>query len=397
MPTVQEDHAAAPLRQVHLVNSYGSEKLAMWCSDVETFTSVIGEIYEAAFIPEKWPHVLEQAVELSDGFSGQIFLFGDNFSPRGECLENVRPLFDDFISGDYWKFCDSAQQMCSLQPASFVHVDDFMTAEQIERDPARIRLRAAGIGAHLCTAIPIPSGEVITFVFQRRLNDGAFKQGAVDRLNELRPHLARASLVAARLRLERAETTVSALKSMNLPAAVMTASGRVLATNDLFDHKSGVFRPLAHGGMEISSTPSNKLFQQALVEYPYGSTIRSIPVPAKDGQPALVVHLLPLYRAAQDIFSGADILVVTTSVSASRLVPSPAILTSLFDLTPAEAKLAGLLTAGRSLKDAATECRITIKSARTYLERIFRKTGITQQSQLVALLQSAQTPRAANY
>jgi DNA-binding CsgD family transcriptional regulator len=365
-------------------------------SNAESISPVIGEIYEAAFFPEKWPAVLEQAVEVTKCFSGQIFLFGDDFSPRGECLENVRPLFDDFISGDYWKFCDSVQQMCSLKPASFVHVDDFMTAEQIERDPARIRLRAAGIGAHLCSAIPIPSGEIVTFVFQQRLKDGAFKQGAVNRLNGLRPHLARASLVAARLRMERAETMVSALSSMNLPAAVMTGSGRVLATNGLLDRMPEVFRPLARGGLEISNTSANKLFQQTLVEYQNGHITRSIPVPAKDGQSALVVHLLPLYRAAQNIFSGADILVVATSVSSSRLVPSPAILTTLFDLTPAEARLAGLLSAGRSLKDAAAECHLTIKSARTYLERIFRKTGITQQSQLVALLQSAQTLRLAN-
>jgi DNA-binding CsgD family transcriptional regulator len=367
--------------------------MSMGDRNAEMASSVIGEIYEAAFFPEKWPKVLEQAVQLSDCFSGQIFLFGDDFSPRGECLENVRPLFHDFISGDYWKFCESAQQMCRLQPASFVAVDDFLTAEQIERDPARIRLRAAGIGAHLCTAIPIPSGEIVTFVFQRRLKDGVFQHDAVDRLDGLRPHLARAGLVAARLRMERAETTVSALKAMNLPAIVMSASGRVLATNDLLDRVSNVFRPVAYGNMALGGTAANALFQQAVRQYQDVQTIRSIPIPAKDGQPALIVHLLPLYRAAQDIFSGADILVVATQVSASKLVPSPAIFTSLFDLTPAEAKLAGLLTAGRSLKDAAAECHITIKSARTYLERIFRKTGITQQSQLVALFQSTQTLR----
>jgi DNA-binding CsgD family transcriptional regulator len=360
-------------------------------SNAEVISPMIGEIYEAAFVPEKWTKVLEQAVKLSDCFSGQIFLFSDNFSPRGKCLENVRPLFDDFISGDYWKFCDSAQEMCSLQPASFVHVDDFMTAEQIECDPARIRLRAAGIGAHLCTAIPMSSGEVVTFVFQRSVKDGVFKQEAVDRLDDLRPHLARASLVAARLRMERAETTVSALKTMNLPAAVMNASGHVLATNDLLDRLSAIFIPVAYGGMAIGSASANALFQQAVVQHKVGQTIRSIPIPAEAGKPALIIHLLPLYRAAHDIFSGGDILVVATAVNASNLVPSPAIITSLFDLTPAEAKLAGTLAAGRSLKDAAGECRITVKSARTYLERIFRKTGITQQSQLVALLKSAQT------
>jgi DNA-binding NarL/FixJ family response regulator len=77
-------------------------------------------------------------------------------------------------------------------------------------------------------------------------------------------------------------------------------------------------------------------------------------------------------------------------MSASAMVPSPTILTGLFDLTPAEAKLATALTVGRSLKSAAADSGVTFKTARTYLDRIFRKTGTNQQSQLVALLKSVQ-------
>lgn len=61
---------------------------------------------------------------------------------------------------------------------------------------------------------------------------------------------------------------------------------------------------------------------------------------------------------------------------------------TIFDLTPAEARLASALSSGRSLEGAAVASGITVKSARTYLERIFRKTGTHQQSQLVALLKS---------
>ena len=65
-------------------------------------------------------------------------------------------------------------------------------------------------------------------------------------------------------------------------------------------------------------------------------------------------------------------------------------MSSLFDLTPAEAGLAGMLMIGRSVADAAGESSISVKSARTYLERIFQKTGTHRQSQLLALLRSTQ-------
>jgi len=61
---------------------------------------------------------------------------------------------------------------------------------------------------------------------------------------------------------------------------------------------------------------------------------------------------------------------------------------ALFELTPAEAALAAALAAGYSLKDAAASSSITVKTSRTYLERIFAKTRTRQQSQLVALLKT---------
>ncbi|TIW77403.1 MAG: helix-turn-helix transcriptional regulator, partial [Mesorhizobium sp.] len=72
------------------------------------------------------------------------------------------------------------------------------------------------------------------------------------------------------------------------------------------------------------------------------------------------------------------------------MVPSPTLLAGLFDLTPAEARLASALSQGRTLTEAAASANITVKTGRTYLERIFAKTGTRQQSQLVALLKGTE-------
>ena len=148
-------------------------------------TDLIERIYEAAFVPERWNAVLQEASDLSASASAQIFFFSEHGPPRGTTLENLRPLFDKFIKGDTWKFCDSAQKMCAVQPASFVRVDDFMTPEEIARDPARIMLREFGIGEHLCTAVVMPTGELATFVFQKWIGDGRHRQEEIDRLDAL--------------------------------------------------------------------------------------------------------------------------------------------------------------------------------------------------------------------
>jgi DNA-binding CsgD family transcriptional regulator len=173
----------------------------------------------------------------------------------------------------------------------------------------------------------------------------------------------------------------------------MTRTGRVLTTNDLFNAMPMTFLPSSHGGLAISDAEANRLFQGAVeaAKSQAEPLVRSIPIAAREDHGAVVVHVLPLRRAAHDIFSGGDLLIVATAVLATGSVPSPNILMGLFDLTPAEVKLAIALASGRTVQQAALDASITLSSARTYLDRIFRKTGTHQQSQLVALLKSAQS------
>lgn len=352
---------------------------------------VIDGIYEAAFVPDLWPDVLAAISDLSGSASGAICLFGDGSSVRGKAQENVRPLFEEFLAGDSWKSSGGIQRMYAMRPTSFVAVEDFMTITEVEQDPVRKSLRAFGIGQHACATLPLPGGELVTFVFQRWTRDGAYDPASIERLDSFRHHLGRAALVAARLGLEQARNTASTLQAIGLPAGVLSHSGRVRATNELLDAMTSVFLPTAFGGMAIADPAANDLFQRAVetagnVE----PMVRSIPVKAHNGGSPLVVHVLPLKRSAHDIFSGADILVAATAVSASNLVPSPSILIGLFNLAPSEARLAAALAQGHSVKDFAAEAGITFGTARKYLDRVYLKTGTHRQNELVSLLKGAQ-------
>jgi DNA-binding CsgD family transcriptional regulator len=361
---------------------------------------LVDRIYEAAFVPDLWPDVLEAAGDLSGSANGAIFVFKEDAPIRGRfsdasprsalALKDVRPLFDRFLASDSWKVFPGVMRMHELQPARFVQVEDFMTQEEIANDPQRIAARAVGIGVNLCAAVPLPTGELVTVVFQRWLKDASYDQASIERMDSLRPHFARAGMMAARLRLEQAKAATAMLETVGLAAAVLSSSGRVLTASAQLEEMRTDFIAVAHGRMALANHAANALFQDAIANNRHDLVVRSIPVPASDARPPVVVHVLPLRRAAHDIFSGADILVVATPVSASAIVPSPSVLAGLFDLTPAEARLAAALSQGRALKDAASDSNITFKSGRTYLERIFTKTGTHQQSELVALLKSAE-------
>src|SRR5690606_19127567 len=133
---------------------------------------------------------------------------------------------------------------------------------------------------------------------------GRYRGDELERFDGLRPHLARAALMAARLGLERAQTTVSALAALGLPAAVLSGTGRVLTGNTLFDGLDHLFLPVAFGGLAIADPAANALFQETITASRASREplVRSIPVRPGNERAAAVVHVLPLRRAAHDLF-----------------------------------------------------------------------------------------------
>ena len=61
-------------------------------------------------------------------------------------------------------------------------------------------------------------------------------------------------------------------------------------------------------------------------------------------------------------------------------------LRELYALTAVEARLATRLTQGKSIDEAATEMGVTVNTARAYLKRIYSKTGVRRQSELMRRL-----------
>jgi hypothetical protein len=66
---------------------------------------------------------------------------------------------------------------------------------------------------------------------------GPVEDHHIPKLNALRPHLARAALMSARLRLERAQGMAESLTTMGLPSAVLLGDGKVQAPMRCFSRR----------------------------------------------------------------------------------------------------------------------------------------------------------------
>lgn len=89
--------------------------------------------------------------------------------------------------------------------------------------------------------------------------------------------------------------------------------------------------------------------------------------------------------------SNGRVAVLLINAPERQTLPSVETVAKLFDLTDAEARLALALSEGQRIEDASETLGITVNSARTYLKRIFSKTDVTRQAELVRLILAAPT------
>ena len=122
------------------------------------------------------------------------------------------------------------------------------------------------------------------------------------------------------------------------------------------------------------------------------ASVRSIPVAARDEQPPCILHLVPVRRAAQDIFSRSVAILIVTPV-ARAAVPSAAIVKGLFDLTPAEARVACGIGEAKSVERLAAALGVSRETVRVQLKAVLAKTGLSRQVELANLLSGLAVPR----
>jgi PAS domain S-box-containing protein len=183
--------------------------------------------------------------------------------------------------------------------------------------------------------------------------------------------------------LENARAKIEACQQLGMPAAVLQHDGRVLSLNPLLQELRSQF-VLTGDRINLSNATANELFLRAVAGLDstiIDQIVGSIPVPAADGYPPLVFHLLPMRGS---FGSTLGILVVTTLDALG--VPSADLVKGLFALAPAEARVAALIGEGLSPRQVAKRLDLSEGNVRTTLKHVFGKMGVSRQNELAVLL-----------
>jgi len=349
--------------------------------------SIVEEVYEAAVLPELWPGVLDKVAALSGAAGGVLFTTSGQ-DVRWTSSPGMASTMRAFIEEGWLTRNERARRAAALNHAGFVNDFDLFTPEEIEQDPMYEYLRGKGLGWCTGTLVPVPTGDVLVFSWERAHQRGPIAQSTVRELDPLRPHLARAGLIAARVGLERMKAAAEALAVIGLPAAVLSRSHRVLAANGLMAGLIPSVLEDRREGLRLVDRRGDALLREALIGLGRASAsapVSSIPLPASDQHLPLILHVIPVCGRAQDVLFSASCLVVVTPVSRNT-VPSAEVIQGLFDLTPAEARVASGVAQGSTLQSMAAASGVSIGTVRTHLKSVFGKVGVARQAELAGLL-----------
>lgn len=352
--------------------------------------NLVDQIYEAAVLPERWPQILD-VVAQSVGAVGGLFM---SASPDG-AQAIVSPALEhhlaDYIAEGWAADLARTAPLTAEQFPGFRAETDYRTIEEIEALPAHSEfLDPRGLIAGTATAIQGTSDRSLFLAFEG-FSSHTHASAAVDFLDTLRPHFARAMSLTA-LCSDRSRVIVDSLALTGAAAAVVGREGRLRAANDGFNQRMGDHMLDGPLGLRFTDPFLQSQFTCALALHRSDrSTVQSIAVRGDAERAPFAIHFVPIRGAARE-FCDSDGALLLIADGTNACVPDADLLRVLFDLTPSEARLSRLLAEGSSLSEASRRLHITEQTARVHLKGIFLKTGVSRQVELVRLLVGMSKP-----
>lgn len=352
---------------------------------------LIDRIYEAAAVPSLWKGqgVLELLAQVGECTDAAFFAVNNKglngWATNDTCMEKMQIyLRDNWVLRN--PYMESAERQARFSEPRFLLDTEVMSADEMEKSSYyQDFMKPHGVYWHAGTSIISPTGDVLKISVHRSYERGPLNPEVARRLTALRPHIARAALLTARLRFEQVRATVEAFDMVGLATAAIR-NGRLVLASASFE---AMLPTVVQDRLArlMFTQPSADVCWRSLLDAPIKSG-GSFPIAATATHPTMVAHVLPIVGASHDIFGVADTLLVVTSAGRENDI-DPKIIEGLFDLTPTEAAIARDLARGDSLNAIALRRGVAVGTVRSQLKAIFNKTGTHRQADLVRLLTGA--------
>lgn len=346
----------------------------------QAYDRLIGQIYEAGALPELWPTALQEVARVHGAVGGNLICrVAQDIVIRSS--ETVRAITLDFDRMGYNRDNSRVERLLRRSHhAGFLTDSDLHTPDEIESIPLyRDFLTPRGFAAGAATVVGGPGQELI--VAMEGFTGHEQSRRAVPSLDRLRPHIARAVTLSGRILEARATTLTDAFDAIGSAVAILTSNRTVLRASAPFEAALDRFFVAGRQRLTLYDAATNARFARCFHENGQGCSLA-----LRGGQAgAAVLHVLPMRGEALDLIEGGHWLAVLAMLENDR-APSADLLMALFDLTPAETRVARAISVGQAPRDIAQAGGASLETVRAQLKRVMAKTSTHRQSELSALL-----------
>jgi len=360
--------------------------------------AIIGRIYDAAIDSAGWSGLLCDIADLC-GAENAALVISDSLASRSTV---ITPRADPAVVaayGEHWWQHDPTVAATAHLPVGQVTTLANTGRERFFQSAFHNEFwRHSGLGAErVATNLIVDDSAFSSFVLQASSRRDEISDEARATFSLLVPHLVRAVEVNCKVQRLEILNSVSKVQSTSDQTGAIVVDDRMrlvhadVAAEDIM--RAGSAITVSRGVVSLRDPEADARLRAAVGACGEISLKRTvgerIQARQADGRTRVTIDVMP-YRKHADILWGASpaaLLLVADSERARHMAIER--LRDRFGLTRAEAMLSLEMLKGDGRAAAAGRCGISINTARTHLTRIFEKTGVNRQAELIRVIMDA--------
>lgn len=360
-------------------------------------SGLIGSIYDCALDPDRWDETLADIVETLKGRTTVLHL---NDLCERRFLISKQSGIPPYWQKNLHKYASEletvvAAVIASPTPDKPYLMSRHVTQAQLEASPYYNEcLKPERIVDLMQFVLMSTPTRASGWAISRHERYGEFTDGEIELAELLLPHIRRAVTISNVLdvRTIKGMRVEQALDALSCGVVMTDERGAILHANHAATHMLRNGSPV-HGAQGIlhAKTPAAQKELRAAIRLAaqengeIGSTGLAICL-TDAGSAPVFAHVLPMAhgdmgtRLKPETVAAVFINAEPEAESGARLIAAA------FDLTPAETRVLGSLLAGRTLAETAEALGVAPTTAKSHLEAIFAKTGVSRQADLMRLV-----------
>jgi len=371
--------------------------------DEVTVLRLVSLLYETVGAPDGWAAFLDEIVPLTRSDDATLHHYNKRRQRHAlDVICSVDRDDRDRISWSYLRiipWLEKGLREGLFTPGRVVLSHEVITdgkfdsgEEQRASDEARNRFHS------LVMTISENAHRATMLLLQRRHSSGAYESADKQLFEQLMPHFQRVFDLDGLVTQSRdiRATYEAALDRLPIGVLLVTPSSRIrfanLAAERILESASGIVS--LNGRLAAESSGESRQLERVISSIGDSFNARGQPtgeavaVRRSDGRRPMTAVVAPLHDDHWMNLDREPGIAVFISDPEQPVETVEDWLQRLYELTPAEARLAGRLVQGHELRAAAEDSGIAYETARNHLKHVLGKTGAGHQGELIRLMLS---------